>query len=151
MKRCLIFILLFLIYACSQVNIQKSDKIKNKETDKVQEEILKNQKIKMNDVPLDEYVYLFFDRYVKNDKVKKVVKNNNPVKLSPADIDPKNYRVIIDWQVENDRFIKMENRANGKIYVIKDGDTTGEIVLLERHLRYYIFLIGGNTRLRIER
>ena len=48
------------------------------------------------------------------------------------------------------RLIKMQNIKTGKEYVIKEGNKTGEIVLIERELQFYKFKIN-NQIIRVAR
>ena len=150
MKKIIFLCLIFICICCSGSNLRLGNK-NNISKEKSEDNAVAETKIlEKKEVPLSEYVYLFFDRYVTEVKKKKNTAVNRNTKPVVMDINPDNYRVVVDWQAEDDRYIKMQNLKSGRIFIIKDGDKTGDSVLLERHLRYYIFKIG-NTNVRIER
>ena len=74
----------------------------------------------------------------------------NDFKKEIPSVSSNDFKVIIDYDVEGERFVKIKNNKTGKIYTVRYGDKSGEIVLMERRLTYYIFKIN-NQNIRISR
>ncbi len=81
------------------------------------------------------------------DDVKKEVK---PVIKKVNMINANDYKVIIDWQVQGVRKIKLKNIKTNQEYIISEGDNSGKIILLERTLKFYTFKID-NTIIKVKR
>ena len=130
-------ILLFLLFSCTSKfsyndnNIEKKDK-------KIVE---KKEKEKIKDVEPEELSRLFYKSYVKS--VKKVVKEERIIIKETNKINPEDYTVIIDWMVGGIRYVKVKNKVTMNEYVIKEGDNTTTIILVERNLFFYKFKING--------
>jgi hypothetical protein len=148
MKKLLLLLLsLLILISCSKSSIKlvsKKDSQKNKKT----EEEIKTIDHLDYDIPTNEFVYLFFN---KSYFVNKPVNKTNTIKHDPGIGNPEDYKAVIDWQVEGDgRYIKLENKTTGKVFIVKEGDTRGEAILLERNLFYYKFKIR-NTIIKVKR
>lgn len=140
MKKILLFILLLLIlFSCYKSSVKLANKKDSQESKNI--ESLKTIDHIDSNVPTDEFVYLFFDRSY---FVKKQVNNAKAPASKLVEGNTADYKAVIDWQVEGDgRYIKFMNIKTGKVYIVKEGDTKGEAVLLNRNLFYYKFKIGN--------
>lgn len=147
MKRLLLLsFLLFLLISCYNSKI-KLVKNKSFQENKKVEDIKIIDHIDYN-IPINEFVYLFFDKsyFVKKEINKQVQSDNKTVIGNPED-----YKAVIDWLVEGDgRYIKLMNIKTGKVFIVKEGDKKSEAILLERNLFYYKFQIG-NTIIKVKR
>ena len=94
-------------------------------------------------------LYIFFNKYFfvkkeNNNKGKRVV--NNKDIGNPAD-----YKAIVDWQEDNGvRYIRLKNLKTGQEYIVKEGSSRGEVILLERSLFFYKFKIH-NQIIKVKR
>ena len=135
----IIFFTLFLLISCSKPAVQlvqgrtkTADPTTDAEANKPEEEV-------DNKLTENEFVFLFFPRrIIKTPTPKRRVITSTPI---PTQIDPNQFKVIVDYQIEGGRFIKLRNNQTGQIYEVKDFVKTGEVVLLERTYFYYTFKI----------
>ena len=139
-----LIILLFIIFACYKPKVSNN----NKKIKKIKKTEEKKELDKINDeINSNEFVYLFFDK--KNFTPKTAV-IKTVIKEVPQ-LNPNDYKVIVDWLVDDGtRHIKLKNLITGEIYLVKKGDTTGEIILLERNLFDYTFKIK-NQLVKVKR
>lgn len=152
MKKLLFLLIIIALFSCYDNSIvQTTPKKKDKKTTETEsiEEIEKAEKDKK--ISKTEYVLLFFRR----DQIFKKKPTPTPVITIKTDvftptISARDYKVIVDWQVEGGRKIKLKNVRTGKEHIIIEGDTTGEIILVERNIHFYKFKIE-NTIIKIER
>lgn len=88
---------------------------------------------------------LFFDEsYIFRPQKKPVtIKRTTPVKRVSPTINPAEYKVIADWMVSNKRHIKVKNLRTNVEVIVKEGQKTGEIILIERTFFTYKLKIQG--------
>jgi hypothetical protein len=144
MKFLFIFILFILISCFNsnvKLNINKKSKIEKNVKDTDSDSI---DHLDYN-IPINEFVYLFFDKsfFVKTQNNS----NNRQIVRQKIDIgNPDDYKAIVDWQENNgERYVRLKNLKTGKEYIVKEGDTRGEVILLERNLFFYKFKIGNQV------
>ena len=139
--------LLLIFISCYNPSVKLVSTKKNK-TEKKVEDAGTVDHLDYN-IPINEFVYLFFDKsfFVKKNENKKVQINNVKIDIG----NPDDYKAVVDWLVEgNKRYIRLKNIKTGKEYIVKEGNTRGEVILLERNLFYYKFKIG-NTVIKVKR
>ncbi len=136
-----------MLFACDKNDMQKPGlKIKKKSVLNGKQKFSPDDDINFRKIPINNLVLLFFNNA--NDyMVKKEVKQ---VKIELPEINAKDYKVIVDYQVVDKRFIKVKNLKTGAVCIVKEGDRTGDIVLVERALRYYKFKID-NSIIKVDR
>jgi len=142
----LILLLFIFILSCYSPSIVINEK-KSSTSKKNASVPDKRESEQKKEILSDEFVYLFFD---KSSFVKKPVILPKEQKPVIVEINSNDYKVIVDWQFEGGRSIRLKNIKTGKEYVVKDSDKTGEIVLIERSLFYYKFKIG-NTIIKVKK
>ena len=140
MRIIIITVASLLLFSCFGPKVSVgSNKIIKKTT--TQEENKESNKIK-DEIKTDEFVYLFFDKSNFQSKPAAL----KTVKKEVAELNPNDYKVIVDWLIEDGtRQIKLKNLKTGQVYIIKENDKSGEIILLERNLFDYKFRIGDQT------
>lgn len=117
---------------------QKKSEVK--ERDKEEKTVLMEKK----NVSEIDYASLFFDRA---NFIKKI---QTPV-VKKEIINPEDYKVVIEWQVENGkRKVKLRNNKTSEEYTVTEGDRSGKIILIERGLLFYKFQINS-TIIRVKR
>lgn len=143
LKLKLLAILFLVLFNCTnnKLKINENKNVSSKEiTKEIEDQNELNKKVSSN-----EYVYLFYNRnyFIKKDTKKNVDKNIKEIK-------GEDYRVIIEWQVEGERFVRLKDLKSGKEIVVKEGDTSGNIILIKRTLDFYTFKID-NTIIKVKR
>ncbi|MCG8569148.1 MAG: hypothetical protein MJB14_03320 [Spirochaetes bacterium] len=139
----LLSFIFFILFACSQANsgITIADPSKRQKKNEDQEiKVIKKEK------PAD-LATLFYptSAFVPQ----KPVQNNRPVTVQPkptkSNINSQDYKVIAEWMVNDVRQIKIKNLRTREEIIIKEGDPTGKIILVERSLFYYKLKIDGEV------
>jgi hypothetical protein len=89
-------------------------------------------------VPVEELAQLFYSRSeLSGNRVRQVQK------MSPKKrVDPKQYRVVIDWMKDGTRYVKLHDLKTGQDFIANDKDQAGNIRLQERTLHKYVFIIN---------
>jgi len=140
-RKILILLILFTLFSCSNnsIEINKNRSKTSEITKEIEDQNELNKKVSSN-----EFVYLFFNRnyFIKKTPVKEV-KNIEQIR-------GEDYRVIIEWQVEGERFIRVKNLKTNKETVVKEGVKSGNIILIKRALDFYTFKID-NTIVKVKR
>jgi hypothetical protein len=146
MKKIIYLYLIFIfIIGCYAPTVTQTNKVK-KEVKKDENKEVKTNDADKKEVSPNDFVYLFFN---KSYFQKKEPAQNNAGQKNP-EINPNDFKVIVDWQYEGGRKLRLKNTKTGKEYIITDGEKTGEIILVERALFYYKFKIG-NTIIKVKR
>ena len=140
-KSITILVLLFLIFSCNNNEENQIDREKKKKATQ-ETTVEEDNSIAKKQAPL-ELATLFFPRsyFVRKPPPPPVVKKPEVIKPRVSGTD---YKVIADWMVAGKRRIKLQNTRTGREYLINEGVTTGEIILVERGLLYYKFKVNGN-------
>lgn len=88
---------------------------------------------------------LFFDEsYIFKPQKKPVtIKRTTTVNRVLPTINPAEYKVIADWMVSNKRHIKVKNLRTNVEVIVKEGQQSGEIILIERTFFTYKLKIQG--------
>lgn len=135
---------IFIIFLINCYNSKISRTVNKDRTSDVIGETDENIDDVKKEISTREFVYLFFDRaYFIKKEVKPVIKKVNMINAN-------DYKVIIDWQVQGVRKIKLKNIKTNQEYIISEGDNSGKIILLERTLKFYTFKID-NTIIKVKR
>lgn len=143
-KYFIVFLIIYIFFGCKEksVELAKKEHIKIEKKQNIEADIDKQQKL----ISSNEFVYLFFSKlnFINTEKPSKnSIKNE--LLMNSSDL-----KVIVDWQVEGGRNIKIKNNKTGNIFTIREGNNAGEITLVERNLRYYLFKIE-NTIIKVPR
>jgi hypothetical protein len=136
----IIYIYLIFIVSCYAPTVTQTSKSKKEIKKNENKEAKINDNTKKEVTPND-FVYLFFNKSYFQKK---------ELPQTTQEINPNDYKVIVDWQYEGGRKLRLKNIKTGKEYIITDGEKTGEIILVERALFYYKFKIG-NTIIKVKR
>jgi hypothetical protein len=132
-----IFLIFIICLNCYSPNVSMTVN-KSNNANRKQVESEKKTAEQKKDISTEEFVYLFFN---KNNFAKQTAKT---VAEKPAEVNSNDFKVIVDYQYEGGRKIRLKNIKSGKEYVIKDNEKSGEIALVERSLLYYKFKIGNS-------
>lgn len=146
-KKLLLFFILFSVFiSCYNPSVELAN-TKKDNTDKKVEDAGSVDLLDYN-IPINEFVYLFFDKSF----FVKINENKSSTPTKKIEIgNPDDYKAVVDWLVEgNKRYIRLKNIKTGKEYIVKEGNTKGEVILLERNLFFYKFKIG-NTIIKVKR
>lgn len=141
---CLVAVL-FLIFSCStDSGIELGQGNSNRNNNRSSSDADKEQDI-IEGVSPERLATLFFDEaYIfRPQKTKVPVKKYVPVKKVTPTINPAEYKVIADWMVSNRRHIKVKNLRTNVEIIVKEGQKTGEIILIERTFFTYKLKIQG--------
>jgi hypothetical protein len=128
-------IIIFFIFSCTKDD--KTDDKKNAKNDSKKTVSVKNDVI--NEVSPEKLSTLFFKTVV-SDNI--VVKESKKADISPP-LNPTDYKVIIDWMVSNKRYVKLKKLSTGEEFIVIEGDSSSNIILVERTLFTYKFKING--------
>jgi hypothetical protein len=140
MKYLKVFALLtiLIMFSCNENDESASLKINKKISSKKNTK----QKIeKIEDVAPVKEAALFFNGYGEV-KAAPVIIQKVIAGVKPA-VNQGDYKVIVDWKIGEQRYLKLKNMKTGVENVIKDGDTSGNIILIERTLMSYKLKIEG--------
>jgi hypothetical protein len=145
LKKILVFTIIIFVAGCAGPNIQLVKKISKEKTTDLKDDI-KDADQPIKNIPVEEYVYLFFNRafFIKTDN-----KNDHNDIQMPL-IHENDFKSVIEFQIQGNRYIKLRNIKTGEEYIIKEGDKKGNVVLLERTLQYYKFKFN-NTVIKVNR
>jgi hypothetical protein len=136
MKVHMIFVIILILFlSCTGDDMQNSSKKNGSKKNKVTPVTVD----KIDEVSPENLSSLFFNRPVMTSSVKKSEKTVTVVPQPNAG----NYKVIIDWMVTNKRYVKLKNVVTGEETIVREGDTSSNIILLERTLFTYKFKING--------
>lgn len=87
---------------------------------------------------------LFFaEAYIFRPKKPTTTQKTTTVKRTLPTVNAWDYKVIADWMVSNRRHIKVKNLKTNVEIIVKEGQKTGEIVLIERTFFNYKLKIKG--------
>ena len=136
---------IILTFSCSSPelirNITEKTTVKKESANKVNITLDKIERVSP-----EELSGLFYDKqmtFIKKELMPETVKKTN-------DVNPADYTIIIDWMVEGKRCVKLKNNKTGQIYIVKEDDKNGNVVLLYRDYFKYRFRIDG-TEVEIKR
>jgi hypothetical protein len=126
---------MFFLFSCANVDIIRVQRNNSTESyqDVTQDKVIESK-------PASNLALLFFDkRYFNTGPVTKTTTTIKP----ESRINSADYRVIVDWMKDGVRHVKVQNIRTGAEYIVKEGDRSGTILLIDRTLFSYKFLING--------
>lgn len=128
----LIIFVFLLFFNCA---INDFTQVKFKHSTRINKNILTQKQIK--EITPTQLATLFY-------KQNSIPKKTKP-KIKPFVQKKKkvNYKVIVDWQINGKRFVKLRDITTGKELVVNNYSAESGIILLKRTLYKYIFKINN--------